>query len=136
MILVNRHIWHNDRFFERSHNGPEKYILLSRRYMSRFLIYIFSKYFHIFNSQWGDFPLRVFHNYGGSILLNTCVLFTPLAYSCSTFRLFTIIFIFKKCSFTSKPTWEKKDCFFCTYLQEIRKTVLEAAFGKTSLVIY
>lgn len=107
---MNRHIWHNESFFERSHNGPEKYILLSRRYMSRFLIYIFSKYFHIFNSQW-DFPLRVFHNYGGSTLLNTCVLFTPCAYSCSTFRLFTIIFIFKKCCFTSKPTWEKKRLF-------------------------
>lgn len=37
-----------DSFFERSHNGPEKYILLSRRYMSRFLINIFSKNFHIF----------------------------------------------------------------------------------------
>lgn len=33
---------HDLSFFERSHNGPEKYTLLSRRYMPEFLIYIFS----------------------------------------------------------------------------------------------
>lgn len=35
------------------------------------------------------------------------VLITPCAY-CFAFRLFTIVFIFKKCCFTSKPTQDKK----------------------------